>query len=336
MREALMWSPAEGKSVKCHLCAHRCVIQPGKTGICGVRKNNSGKLEATTYGKISSIGPDPIEKKPLNHFLPGTSVLSMGSVGCNFRCDFCQNWSISQEYTMRGLRTIEPEEIPRMAVGFNCKSISWTYNEPTIWYEYTLDTAKLAKAAGLGTSYVTNGYMTEEALKEISPYLDAMNIDVKAFTEGFYKQRSKARLQPVLDTCVLASELGIFIELAYLVIPGHNDDSVEFRKFARWVVESLGPATPVHFSRFHPDYNLRLAPATSMDSLRLAHTIAREEGVKFVYLGNVAHCDEENTYCPNCGHLELERYGLRLVQNHSKEGKCSQCGTDLNIVLEVK
>jgi len=332
-REAMMWSPAVGKSVKCNLCAHRCVIANGKTGICGVRKNNSGTLEATTYGKVSSIGPDPIEKKPFNHFMPGTSVLSLGSVGCNLRCDFCQNWSISQEYTMKGLRTIEPEELPAMAARHGCRSISWTYNEPTIWFEYTLDSAKLAKAAGLGTSYVTNGYITEEALKEISPYLDAMNIDVKAFTDSFYRTRSKARLQPVLDTCALAVELGIFIELTYLVIPGHNDDPAEFRKFARWVADTLGPKTPVHFSKFHPDYNLRLAPSTHIETLRLARTIAMEEGLKFVYLGNVPHCEEENTFCPKCGKIAMERFGLRLVTNKSKNGKCAECGEDLNIVL---
>ncbi len=336
MKEALMWSPGKGQEAKCHLCAHRCVIQPGKSGICGVRKNESGKLIATTYARVSSVGPDPIEKKPLNHFLPGTSVLSFGSVGCNFRCDFCQNWSISQEYTTRGLRDIGPEQLPRMAAGYNCKSISWTYNEPTIWFEYTLDGAKLAKANGLGTSYVTNGYMTEEALRELSPYLDAMNIDVKAFTEEFYKRRSKARLQPVLDTCELAVGLGIHIEITYLIIPGQNDDPQELRQFSRWVVEKLKPEIPVHFSRFHPDYNLRLVKSTPMETLKLAHRTAREEGVLFVYLGNVPHLDEENTFCPKCGHMEMERYGLSLVHDHSKQGKCSQCGADLNLVLAVK
>jgi pyruvate formate lyase activating enzyme len=186
----------------------------------------------------------------------------------------------------------------------------------------------------LGTSYVTNGYITEEALREIAPYLDAMNIDVKAFTEEFYQQRSKARLQPVLDTCELARELGIHIELTYLVIPGQNDNPAELRSFSKWVSESLGQTTPVHFSRFHPDYNLRTSRSTPMETLRLAHHTAREEGLKFVYLGNVNHCDEENTYCPGCGTLMLERYGLRLVTNKSKNGRCGQCGEDLHIILE--
>lgn len=330
-----MWSPAEGKSVKCNLCAHRCLIANGKTGICGVRKNSSGTLEATTYGKVSSIGPDPIEKKPFNHFLPGTNVLSLGSVGCNFRCDFCQNWSISQEFTLRGLRNIAPDELPAMAVRHNCRSISWTYNEPTIWYEYTLDGAKMARNAGLHTSYVTNGYITEEALREISPHLDAMNIDVKGFTDAFYKTRSKARLRPVLDTCELAVKLGIFIELTYLVIPGQNDRPEEFRQFAEWVRDSLGPSTPVHFSKFHPDYNLRMAGSTPMETLRLAHRAAKGAGLKFVYLGNVPHCDEENTYCPDCGKMVMERYGLRLVSNKSRDGKCEDCGASLNIFPDI-
>jgi pyruvate formate lyase activating enzyme len=334
MREALMWKTA-GDKIECQLCAHRCKIASGKAGICGVRKNVSGKLQATTYGKVSSIGPDPIEKKPFNHFLPGTSVLSLGSVGCNFRCDFCQNWSISQEYTTRGLRDVEPEQLPQMAGRYKCQSISWTYNEPTIWFEYTLDGAKLAKTSGLGTSYVTNGYITEEALREIAPYLDAMNIDVKAFTDEFYQKRSKAKLQPVLDTCVLARELGIHIELTYLVIPAQNDNPAELKSFSKWVADSLGQTTPVHFSRFHPDYNLRTSRSTPLDTLHLAHRTAKEEGLKFVYLGNVMHCDEENTYCPKCGALMLERYGLRLVTNKSKAGKCGQCGEDLCIVLEI-
>jgi len=311
-------------------------VQPGKAGICGARKNESGKMVPTTYGRVSSVGPDPIEKKPLNHFLPGTSVLSLGSVGCNFRCDFCQNWSISQEYTTRGLRDIQPEELPRMAAGYNCKSVSWTYNEPTIWFEYTLDGAKLAKANGLGTSYVTNGYITEEALREIAPYLDAMNIDVKAFTEEFYRTRSKARLQPVLDTCELAVRLGIHIEITYLIIPGQNDGPDEFKRFSGWVVDSLKPSVPIHFSRFHPDYNFRLARSTPLDTLKQAHAIAVAEGARFVYLGNVHHVDEENTYCPECGHMEMERMGLSLVRNLAKQGRCSQCGADLNIILEVK
>jgi pyruvate formate lyase activating enzyme len=311
------------------------MIAPGKFGICGVRKNDTGKLLATTYGKISSMGPDPIEKKPLYHFMPGTNVLSLGSVGCNFRCDFCQNWTISQEYTTKGLRDISPEQLIVSASRLHCQSIAWTYNEPTIWFEYTLDGAKLAKAAGLGTVYVTNGYITGEALREISPYLGAMNIDVKAFTEEFYRNRSKAKLQPVLDTCVLARKLGIHIELTYLIIPGQNDSPRELRNFVKWVANDVGSATPIHFSRFHPDYNFHSARSTPVETLKMAYHTAKEEGLRFVYLGNVAHCDEENTFCPKCGTMALERMGLRLVKDSSRDGKCAKCGEDLNIVSVI-
>lgn len=334
MREAMLWK-SNGENVDCGLCAHRCSIAPGKTGICGVRRNEAGKLAALTYGKVSSIGPDPIEKKPLYHFMPGTSVLSLGSVGCNFRCDFCQNWAISQEYTMLGLREVPADQLPVLANRSKCHTVAWTYNEPTIWFEYTLDGAKLCKQAGLGTVYVTNGFMTEEALRELAPHMDAMNIDVKAFTEDFYKRRSRARLQPVLDTCSLARKLGIHVELTYLVIPRQNDDAGELRRFAAWVRDSVGIDTPVHFSKFHPDFNFHSSPATPMDTLSRAHEIAREEGLSFVYLGNVPHCDEENTYCPRCGKLAYERIGLRLSSDRTRQGKCGSCGQDLNVVLEV-
>ena len=336
MKEALMWGKGEKGKVACSLCAHRCVISPGKTGICGVRRNEGGVLKAVSYGKVSSMGPDPIEKKPLYHFLPGSRAFSFGSIGCNFRCDYCQNHSISQEYSLRGLRDVEPEEVPGLAGSYSCQSVSWTYNEPTIWYEFTLDSSKLAKSSGLATSYVTNGYITEEALRELSPYLDAMNIDIKAFTEDFYRKRSKARLQPVLDTCVLARELGIFIELTYLVIPGQNDTADELKAFCKWVHDSLDPNVPVHFSRYHPDYKFSEAQATPIETLLMAHRTAKEAGLNFAYLGNVRHLDEENTYCPSCGELVVERLGFHVTKNFTKDGKCSQCGTDLNIVTQIE
>ena len=336
MKEAIFWEPAGDNKVKCNLCAHRCTISKGKSGICRVRENQNGKLMATTYARVSSVGPDPIEKKPLYHFIPGSNVLSLGSIGCNFRCDFCQNWSISQEYVNRNLRIVEPEKLPQMANLYNCQSISWTYNEPTIWYEYTLDGAKIAKLSGLGTSYVSNGYMTEEALRDIAPYLDAMNIDVKAFTDEFYQKRSSAKLQPVLDTCQLAVELGIHLEITYLIVPTQNDDPQELKNFSQWVANDLKLDVPIHFSRFHPDFKFKKIQGTPMEKLYQAHGIAKEEGLKFVYLGNVMHCDEENTYCPDCGALAMERVGLRLTKDKTKNGKCSQCGSDLNIVLTPK
>jgi pyruvate formate lyase activating enzyme len=334
MKEALMWKKA-GEKLECRLCAHRCKIGAGSTGICGVRKNEGGKLLATTYGKVSSMGPDPIEKKPLYHFLPGSKSYSFGSVGCNFRCDFCQNFSISQEYTERGLKQIEPEEVPLLASEYRCRSVSWTYNEPTLWFEFTLDSSKLARRAGIASNYVTNGYITEEALRGISPCLDAMNIDVKAFTEEFYRRRCKAKLQPVLDTCVLAKELDIHIELTYLIIPGQNDKKEEIKKFCGWVRDDLSPDVPVHFSRFHPDFKFQDAPATPFETLKMAYQTAKEEGIKFSYLGNVMHCDEENTYCPKCGALAIERMGFYVSKDKTKNGKCGQCGEKLSIVTSL-
>jgi pyruvate formate lyase activating enzyme len=335
MKEALFWKRRDDNAVDCVLCPHTCRIPEGGTGICKVRKNEKGTLYSTTYGQVSSMGTDPIEKKPLYHFLPGTRAYSLGGIGCNFRCDYCQNYSISQEFSLRGLRSVEPEELPGMAQRYNCHNVSWTYNEPTIWFEYTLDGAKIVKSAGLTTSYVTNGYISEDALREISPYLDAMNIDVKAFTEEFYKKRCKTKLQPVLDTCVLAKELGIFIEITNLLIPTQNDDQNEIRKFCSWIHDSLSADVPVHFSRFHPDFNYNEVHGTPKETLRMAFDIAKEEGLDFVYLGNIPHCDEENTYCPNCGTIAIERLGFHITKNMTREGNCSQCGRDLNIIMRI-
>jgi pyruvate formate lyase activating enzyme len=332
MKEAALWKPLEGHKVECGLCSHRCKIVDGATGICTVRQNNGGRLIATSYGKVSSMGPDPIEKKPLYHFMPGTKAFSFGSIGCNFRCDYCQNWSISQDYSLRGLRQVEPEEVPLLAGKSGCQSVSWTYNEPAIWHEFTMDSSKLARTAGLAVTYVTNGYITEEALGDISPNLDAANIDVKGFTEEFYRKRCGARLQPVLDTCVLALELGIFIEVTYLIIPTQNDAPEEIKRFCEWVHDSLGPDLPVHFSRFHPDFHYREAPRTPMETMTMAYKTAKDAGLNFVYLGNIPHCDEENTYCPECGTLAIERAGFYVNKDMTSDGKCVRCGRDLNIV----
>lgn len=332
--EAMHWKPLDDKKVECKLCAHRCVIAKGRTGICEVRKNQDGRLEATTYGVVSSMGPDPIEKKPLNHFMPGTRAFSFGSIGCNFRCDFCQNFSISQQYTKRGVKQVTPVEVPLLAQKYDCQSISWTYNEPTIWYEFTLDGCILAHKAGIATSYVTNGYMTEEALRKLAPHLDAMNIDVKAFTDDFYKKFSKSRLQPVLDTCMLAMELGIHIELVMLLIPGRNDTPDEIKRFSQWVLDDLDPGTPVHFSAFHPDYKVMEINRTPTKLLEKAYGIAKEVGLRFVYMGNVPHRDEENTYCPDCGQLAIKRMGYYIMKLKHDNGKCTNCGASLNLVID--
>lgn len=330
-RIAKFWEKKNEK-IECKLCAHHCKIGLGKSGICGVRENHEGELNTLIYGQATSVTPDPIEKKPLYHFYPGTSVLSFGTVGCNFKCDQCQNYGISQTKpgSMR-LHGLKIEDIPRLAKRYDCKGVAWTYNEPTIWYEFTYDGSVEAKKHDLYTCYVTNGFIEKEPLEEISPYLDAMNIDVKAFSNDFYRKTCSAKLQPVLDTCKRAKELGIFIELTYLIIPNHNDTETEIRSYCKWVTEELGVDTPLHFSRFHPHYKMRDVPATPMSSLNSAYKIAKEEGLSFIYVGNVPHGNYENTYCPKCGEMLIERYGFSPSLHGLKGGNCLKCGRSMNI-----
>ena len=334
IKEAKFWNAIADKNVQCLLCAHTCIIKDGKRGICGVRENEGGRLYTLIYGSYSSMAVDPIEKKPFFHFCPGTDVLSFGTAGCNFRCDHCQNSSISAARPEDiHLREISPEKAVELTKEHGCRGIAWTYNEPTIWHEYTLDSAKLAKKAGLSTMYVTNGYINEEPLKEISPYLDAMNIDVKAFTDKFYRNICNAKLEPVLQTCEHAKELGIHIEVTYLVIPGHNDSIDEVKKFCKWVVEKLGNDTAVHFSRFRPDYNMRDVSATPIETLLKIYDIAKEIGILYPYLGNVPHGNYENTICPNCGNTCVERHGFVARLTGFSGGNCTKCGNSIPIFI---
>jgi pyruvate formate lyase activating enzyme len=327
-KEAMFWKPTKNETVQCFLCPHHCIIAPEKRGICGVRKNEQGRLFSLIYQACSSIAVDPIEKKPLYHFYPGSLVLSLGSVGCTFRCDHCQNYHISMARPEDlSLRDIPAENLSKIAQDQNCKGVAWTYNEPTIWHEYTIEAAKLVKNAGLYTVYVTNGYIEEQPLREIAPYLDAMNIDIKAFHDQFYRTVCKARLAPVLQTCEHAKKLGIHVEGTYLVSPGFNDDASEIKKFCDWVTHKLGTDTPVHFSRFHPDYKMTDIKTTPSSTLLSCHAIAKETGLQFVYLGNIAHGDYDNTYCPSCKNLLIARYGFSAEVEGLANGKCSRCGT---------
>lgn len=327
-KEAMLWERLND-DVRCMLCNHHCTIPPGKTGICAVRKNVDGALRTLIYGMTSSIAVDPIEKKPLFHFCPGTDVLSLGTVGCNFRCLHCQNYTISMARVGDiPLYSISPDYVVEQAKRTGCRGVAWTYNEPTIWFEFTYDSSKIAKDNGLYSVYVTNGYMSEEALQEIAPYLDAMNIDVKAFNDEFYRKIcGGAHLEPVLDTCVMAKSMGIHIELTYLIIPDYNDTEREIRNFARWVVETLGPDIPCHFTRFYPHYKMLDLPPTPMKRLNMAYNLAKEEGINYVYLGNIPHNEKENTYCHNCGKLLIERWGFNVVKYVIKDGKCPYCGS---------
>ncbi|MFA4876662.1 MAG: AmmeMemoRadiSam system radical SAM enzyme [Methanoregula sp.] len=336
MQEARQYRKTENNAVTCSLCNHRCAIHDGKSGICGVRENAKGTLYATTYGKISAEAVDPIEKKPLYHYLPGTRSYSLGSIGCNFHCRHCQNWHISRaERKGAYLRDLSPEEGVRRAGESGSASISWTYNEPTIWHEYTLDMGTLAKKAGLGTIYVTNGYITEEALRELSPMLAAYRVDLKAFTEDFYKKVCGAHLQPVLDSAVLARELGMHVETVTLVIPGHNDSIEEQASLIRWVIDNLGPGTPMHFSAFHPDYQMTDRGATPVATLEKIYTKAKELGLRFPYIGNVARHRYENTYCPSCGATLIERLGFSSRITGLDGQKCTNCGEAIEIVRHV-
>jgi pyruvate formate lyase activating enzyme len=332
IKEAKFWKKINDAHIQCNLCAHNCKIKGDKKGICGVRENKNGKLFSLIYGSASSLHADPIEKKPLYHFYPGTYAFSLGTVGCNFKCIHCQNYTISTaDSDFFYLQEVTPEEVPMLAKKSNCKGISYTYNEPTIWHEFCFDSAKICKKEGLYTCYVTNGYINEEPLKEISKYLDAMNVDVKAFSEDFYKKICKARLEPVLSTCERAKKLGIHIELTYLVIPGYNDSFDEIQQFCRWVVDKLGNETPVHFSRFHPDHNMQDVPRTPMDTMIKIFEIAKGEDLLFPYLGNVSHGDYENTYCPKCGNLCIERDIFSVSFNGLNKDLCNKCGYKFSI-----
>jgi pyruvate formate lyase activating enzyme len=313
--------------VRCNLCAHHCVIADGKRGICQVRDNQGGRLYTLVYGRTITQHVDPVEKKPLFHFYPGTTAYSIATPGCNFRCRWCQNWEISQVPREQQLflgEEASPEQIVSAARKAGSRSIAYTYTEPTIFFEYTYDTARLAHEAGLANVYVTNGYMTEEMLAIFHPYLDAANVDLKAFRDETYRRYAGARLQPVLDAMKVMKRLGIWLEVTTLVIPGINDDPAELRDAARFVAQELGVETPWHVSRFFPAYQVSDVPPTPFSQLRRARGIGLGEGLRYVYVGNVP--DEENTYCYECGQLLIGRSGFHVVENVIHDGRCPKCG----------
>jgi pyruvate formate lyase activating enzyme len=276
---------------------------------------------------------DPMEKKPLFHFHPGRSVLSLGSIGCNLRCMHCQNFSISQaKFGSAHLNPLRPEDVPQIARDSKCRDVALTYNEPTIWHEFAFDAFRQCKEKSISTVYVTNGFIETEPLRELAPFLNAANIDVKGFKEEFYRQTCKGRLGPVLEATELAHKLGVHVELTYLIIPTRNDKEDEIRDFCRWVASRLSTKLPVHFTRFHPDYMMTELPGTSMATMEMAMRVAKQEGLDFAYMGNVLSSEGESTRCPKCNSLAVKRSGYRVEITGLREGNCAKCGEPLNIV----
>jgi pyruvate formate lyase activating enzyme len=336
MKEAMLYDKLEDNEVRCVLCAHRCLIKPGRLGICGVRENRGGTLYSLVYAQAISANVDPIEKKPLYHFLPGTSAFSIATVGCNFRCAFCQNADISQASKGGGWgrwgQELPPEQVVNLAQKYRCASIAYTYTEPTVFFEYAYDTAQIATERGIKNVFVTNGYMTEEALHKIEPYLDAANVDLKGFTDEFYRRTCGAQLQPVLDSIRLMHQMGILVEVTTLIVPGHNDGDEELRQIARFLAD-ISLDLPWHISRFVPHYKMTNVPPTPVETLHRAAEIGYETGLRYVYAGNVPGDRYENTYCPNCGEIAIQRFGYH-TQLKLDGDRCKNCGYQLALVTE--
>ncbi|MGB9608478.1 MAG: AmmeMemoRadiSam system radical SAM enzyme [bacterium] len=329
MKEALFWEEKGEKKVQCHLCPHNCLLEEGKVGICKARQNIEGKLYSLVYGEVTSIALDPIEKKPLYHFYPGSYILSLGTFGCNFSCDNCQNWQISQ---MRApTNYFSPEKVVSIAKGEPGNiGIAYTYNEPLIWYEYVLDCARLARKEGLKNVLVTNGYINEEPLLQLLPYIDAMNVDVKAMNEEFYRKIPKGRLSPVLRTVELGVKHGVHIEVTNLVIPTLNDKEEDFQALIDWL-SGLDDSIPLHFTRYFPAFRMTLPP-TPIPTLIRARKLAMKK-LKYVYTGNVFYEEGETTFCPNCKNAVIVRMGMGVREKHLQGDRCAFCGERIRLVI---
>ena len=328
-KEALLYEKLADNKVRCLLCSHRCAISDSSTGICGVRKNNSGTLVTLVYDKIIARHLDPIEKKPLFHFLPGSRSYSIATAGCNLKCSFCQNSDISQmpvDHSRILGESISPEKLVDEAESGNAATISYTYTEPTIYYELAKETSRIAASRGIKNIFVSNGYMSSECLDDISGYLHGANIDLKAFNDGFYKKQCGARLEPVLKTIKKMVEMGIWIEITTLLIPGLNDSEEELTKLAEFIAEQSSDI-PWHISRFHPTYRMRNVPPTPPDKIHLAGQIGYRAGLRYVYTGNIPGDEGEKTNCHNCGNLLIDRYGFSVNFNNIKKDKCPVCSS---------
>lgn len=331
--KTFIYDKLDNNRVRCGMCNHFCIIEDGRRGICNVRENRGGTLESLVYGKIIARSIDPVEKKPIFHLKPGSFSYSIASVGCNFKCAFCQNSDISQMPTDHGglIRGVDmsPEAIVAQAVKGQCTSIAYTYTEPGIYFEFAFDTAKLAHEKGLANIFVTNGYMSSKAIQKIVPYLDAANVDLKSFKDNFYKKQCGAKISPVKENLKLMKSLGILLEVTTLLIPGLNDDAEELKAMAGFIAGSLGVETPWHISRFHPCYRMTDHGSTPVASLEDAYNIGRKAGLRYVYTGNAPGLESENTFCHSCGRLLVKRLAYNITNYFTEDGKCPDCGTRL-------
>lgn len=333
LREAMLYEKLKDKKTRCNLCARRCLISDGGTGFCLVRKNEGGTLYSLVYAKAISACVDPITKKPLSHFNPGALVMSIATVGCNFRCQFCDNWMISQEKEISG-KNFPPEDVVKATRENNCQGISYTYTEPTIFMEYAYDTARLAHQVGFFNTFVTNGYMTPEAVKTISSYLDAATVDFKGGADpDFYKTISAVpSVEPIYEALKELRRDGVHLEITNLVVPKVGDSIEKIKELATWIKENLGKATPLHLLRFHPDYKLTTIPSTPIETLEKAYLAAKNAGLDYAYIGNVPGHPAENTYCPNCNELVIKRYSFEITRwNLTKDMRCPVCGHEIPI-----
>jgi len=335
MQEALLYEKLPGSRVRCDTCQWRCQINAGKYGACGAYQNRDGVLYNLNYAVVSSMAADPIEKKPLFHFYPGSLVFSMGTLGCNFRCKHCQNWEISSVDTsviQRGCHEMQPGTVVEQAKTYRCQGIAWTYNEPGIWFEFTFDTAKLAKENGLYTVYVTNGYSTPEALDTIGPYLDAFRVDIKGFSDSFYRNIAQVpQWRGILDVTKRAkTRWNMHVEVVTNIIPTFNDDDEQLEGIAGWIRDELGELTPWHITRFYPYHNLTYLPPTPISTLEHAYELGKKAGLKFIYIGNAPGHQSESTVCYSCGRLNVERFGYQTRVVGLDGSRCRFCGAELN------
>lgn len=334
MHEARLWKALKDRTVQCRLCNHYCVVKPGGRGKCGVRENRDGTLYSLNYDKVAAVNLDPVEKKPLYHFQPGTGTYSFATMGCNLSCSFCQNWTLSQAPREEGRiegRDTTPRQLVDEAVRLGASSISYTYSEPTIFFELMDDTAVLAHERGLRNIMVSNGFMSRECLDALGDHIDAINVDLKCFTEEFYDEIAGARLQPVLDNLIhIKHTLGWWLEITTLLIPGKNDSSEELGRLTDFLANEIGTDTPWHISRFHPDYKMGDVPVTNGGSLNAAYEMGRKKGLKYVYIGNMPGLDRQHTDCPGCGREIINRTGFSAGRREIRGGKCMHCGEPID------